>query len=461
VFSDVETAKRAGRTEFGNMIAYLREHSRCRTVLVEKTDRLYRNIKDWVILDDIDLEIHFVKENKILSMDSNSSEKFLHGIRVLMAKNFLDNLSEETSKGMLEKARQGIWPSVAPVGYLNTLCTSGKKIIVPDPERSEMIRHLFEWYADGDISLKELAKKARETGLCHKGKGTPLTPSSIHRVITNRLYYGDIEWSGMVFQGKHKPLISRQLWQRVQERLTSRYHSKVRRVKYDFAYSRLIKCSHCGCSLVAERKKEGRLVYYHCSGYKGNCGEPYVREEELDRQFFVYLDALYFDEEVMEYVRGKLLQSRGDKRRFHREALNRLREEEKKLQSRLDLIYEDKLNGTINADLFQRKADECMKKLDQVASAIEHHSEISTEDIDKSIDLLELARSARELYMERSGAERRRLLKILLSNCTWGNGKLVAEFNQPFDMLAATNTLWKEKKASGGEDISISEIWYP
>ena len=89
-------------------------HPTCRVLLVEKTDRLYRNLKDWVTLDEIDLEIHLVKENVVLSRDSRSSEKFMHGIKVLMAKNYIDNLSEETRKGMLEKAEQGIWPTYAP-----------------------------------------------------------------------------------------------------------------------------------------------------------------------------------------------------------------------------------------------------------------------------------------------------------------------------------------------------------
>ena len=98
-FSDVETAKQAGRAGFTEMVTFLRRSS-CRIVLVEKTDRLYRNLKDWVTLDDLDLEIHFVKENVVLSRDSRSSEKFIHGIKVLMAKNYIDNLSEETKKGM-------------------------------------------------------------------------------------------------------------------------------------------------------------------------------------------------------------------------------------------------------------------------------------------------------------------------------------------------------------------------
>ena len=100
-FEDIETAKRAGRVAFSEMVEFLQEPAESRPVLlVEKTDRLYRNIKDWVTIADLDLEVHLVKEGVILSENSRSSEKFMHGIRVLMAKNYIDNLSEEVRKGM-------------------------------------------------------------------------------------------------------------------------------------------------------------------------------------------------------------------------------------------------------------------------------------------------------------------------------------------------------------------------
>jgi site-specific DNA recombinase len=118
-YVDVETAKQSGRTAFGEMVAYLKAHSAVRVILVEKTDRLYRNLKDWVTVDDLEVEIHFPKEGVVLSQESRSSEKFMHGVKVLMAKNYVDNLSEETRKGMLEKAEQGLWPSFAPLGYRN------------------------------------------------------------------------------------------------------------------------------------------------------------------------------------------------------------------------------------------------------------------------------------------------------------------------------------------------------
>ena len=172
-FVDVETAKAAGRSGFGEMIALLRKMKNCRTLLVEKTDRLYRNFRDYVTVEELGLEVHFVKEGVVLAPDSRSAEKFTHGIRVLMAKNGIDNLSEETRKGMLEKARQGIWPSYAPLGYRNVDGANGKRTVVPDPNLAPAIRQLYERYTTGKYSLKQLAGMARADGLAYRKSGGP------------------------------------------------------------------------------------------------------------------------------------------------------------------------------------------------------------------------------------------------------------------------------------------------
>jgi DNA invertase Pin-like site-specific DNA recombinase len=147
-FVDVETAKAAGRTGFGEMIAFLKKNTTCRIILVEKTDRLYRNFRDYVTIDELGVDIYLVKENAILSSNSRSSEKFMHGVKVLMAKNYIDNLSEETRKGMLEKARQGIWPSYAPLGYMNVVGRDGNQSYIEEGIRLLDLAHrahrLFE-----------------------------------------------------------------------------------------------------------------------------------------------------------------------------------------------------------------------------------------------------------------------------------------------------------------------------
>src|SRR5580693_7358210 len=284
-YVDVETAKQTGRSAFGEMVAYLKAHPTVRVMLVEKTDRLYRNLKDWVTVDELDVEIHFPKEGVVLSRESRSSEKFMHGIKVLMAKNYIDNLSEEARKGMQEKAEQGIWPTVAPLGYRNVTGADGKKIITSDPAVAPIVAKLFEWYSTGQHSLKEAARMARDAGLVYRKSGAKVPVSTVHSILRNRLYAGWFEWNGKLIQGRHEALVPIELWERVQGVLDGRFAKKGKRGRHDFAFSGLIACHACGCAVVGEIKKE-KYVYYHCTGYADKCqGNPascrckYVREE--------------------------------------------------------------------------------------------------------------------------------------------------------------------------------------
>jgi DNA invertase Pin-like site-specific DNA recombinase len=118
-FIDVETAKVAGRKQFDRMVQSLSRNKHCRTVLVEKTDRLYRNFRDAVTLEDLDVEVHLVKEGQIISKDARSQAKLIHGMQLVLARNYVENLREEVKKGMREKAEQGIYPGRAPYGYRN------------------------------------------------------------------------------------------------------------------------------------------------------------------------------------------------------------------------------------------------------------------------------------------------------------------------------------------------------
>jgi site-specific DNA recombinase len=354
-YVDVETAKHTGRAAFGEMVAYLKAHSSVRVMLVEKTDRLYRNLKDWVTVDELDAEIHLPKEGVVLSRESRSSEKFMHGIKVLMAKNYIDNLSEEARKGMQEKAEQGIWPTKTPLGYRNITGTNGKKVIEPDPAIAPLVARLFESYAMGALSLKDAARQARASGLAYPRTGAPVPVSTVHTILRNRLYSGDFDWNGKRFAGNHTPIVSRDLWEQVQDVLDGRHARKNRRSKHDFAFSGLITCGHCGCALVGEIKKQ-RYVYYHCTGFRGKCPEPYVREEVIERQFAAVLGKMNFDDEVLGWVREALVQSHADEKREHEAAIGRLQAEYNRLQARIDTMYVDKIDGRIDGAFFDRMA---------------------------------------------------------------------------------------------------------
>ena len=324
-YVDVETAKQTGRAAFGEMVTHLKAHPAVRVMLVEKTDRLYRNLKDWVTVDELEVEIHFPKEGVVLSRDSRSSEKFMHGIKVLMAKNYIDNLSEETRKGMTEKAEQGLWPSNAPLGYKNVTRPDGKKTIVPDERVATIIRSMFEWYARGDISIREATKKARAAGLVFRRSGGRIPGSTVAKILRNRIYTGRFDWDGKTYDGQHEALVSTDLWERVQDVVDGRVGRKARTRRRDFAFSGLIECAACGCSIVGEIKKE-RYVYYHCTGYADKCrGNPaacrrkHMREEALEQQFTDLLGRLHFDDDVLEWVRDALHASHAEERREHDE----------------------------------------------------------------------------------------------------------------------------------------------
>ncbi len=458
-FVDAETAKSAGRTSFGEMVAFFRSNADThRILLVEKTDRLHRNFRDYVTIDELGLDIHLVKEGSVLSPDARSSEKMIHGIKVVMAKHYCDNLSEETKKGMKEKAEQGGWPGRAPLGYLNAEDENKKKVLEPDPDKAPMIRNLFEWYASGSYSTRDAAKKMRDDGLRFpKSKG--LVPkSTIHQMLRNPIYMGDFIWKGKRYKGIHEPLVSAELWQRVQDILEGRFGKRARKTKHDFAFSRLIQCGHCGGGMVGEIKK-GKYVYYHCTGYKGKCDEPYTRQEVLEEKFGEVLRGLTFDKEILAWVTQALRESHVDEKKCHNEAIARLQAEYTRLQDRIDTAYEDKLDGRIDAAYFDKRSGEWRDEQARLRAAMATHESANQTYLEEGVTLLELAHRAHELFQKQEPKEKRRLLDFVLSNSSWANGELSVTYRQPFDIIAEATARNDEEATVIGDPLVNTEIW--
>ena len=210
--------------------------------------------------------------------------------------------------------------------------------------------------------------------------------------------------------------------------------------------------------MVGELKKQ-RYVYYHCTGYKGKCPEPYVREEVLEQQFSELLDRLSFDAEVLDWVRDALTQSHEDERRAHDGAIERLQAEYTRLQNRLDGMYVDKLDGRIDTASFDRMAATWRAEQADCRRLIEQHETANQSYMAEGVRLLELARNARRLFEKQEAREKRRLLDFLVSNCSWKDGQLTAEFRQPFDSLAATAMAAATAAAEGRPESAKNEIW--
>ena len=450
-FVDVETAKQSGRTNFEEMIRYLKKHRDIKAILVEKTDRLYRNFRDWVTLDEFEVELHLVKEGTVISRDSRSSEKFVHAIKVVMAKNYIDNLSEEARKGMAEKAQQGFWPTSAPMGYLNTRSAEGKKIIEVDTTRAPIVRKLFEWYVTGNYSIGQLRQMARAEGLVSRVTSGPVGIAQIHNILRNRLYTGEYEWNGCVIKGRHEPIVSYDLWERVQLRLEDRGNRKTRRGPRGFAFSGLMTCGHCGCAMVGEMKK-GKYIYYHCTGYKQKCPDTYVREEAVAEKFSGLLARLRFDEQVHQWIVKGLHASLEDERKEHDAAVGRLQAEHDRLSQRLRAIYIDKVDGRLDPITYDDISSDWRKQQDRCLREIAAHQAAERSYMDEGVALLTLAKDVQAAFDKRPVSDKRKLLNFVLSNSVWKSGELIAHFRKPFDLIVEMGTADPHAEDGGSPD---------
>ena len=108
--------------------------------------------------------------------------------------------------------------------------------------------------------------------------------ATVHKILSSRIYSGDFDWKGKTYKGTYEPLVTRELWQWVQDALAGHRGTRIRKAKHDFPFSGLISCGHCGCALVGDIKK-GKYVYYRCSGFKGKEGRDLILDAPHPRQF--------------------------------------------------------------------------------------------------------------------------------------------------------------------------------
>jgi hypothetical protein len=383
-------------------------------------------------------------------------------VRRLLAKyGYPPDLAEGATQLVLRQAELS-----TELGYRNVTGPDGQARSSPSIPRSRRSSpSCSSGTRPASIALKEVAKKARAAGLVYKKSGAPVPTSTVHSILRNRLYTGWFEWNGKLYQGKHEPLVSVEAWERVQGVMDGRNASKHRRMTHDFAFSGLIACARCGCSVVGEIKKQ-KYIYYHCTGYADKCrGEPascrrkYVREEVLEQQFTAMLGQLRFDDEVLEWVREALHASHADERHEHEEAIKRLQAEHRRLGERISAMYVDKLDGKIGGDFFDKMAGEWREEQRRLQRDIDRHEEAEQSYMDEGMRILELARNAQALFERQPAREKRRLLNFVLSNCSWEDGEVVATFRQPFDLLAETTAIAARSSAGNSGNSSKNEIW--
>src|SRR3989339_168763 len=277
VFVEKQSAKIPGRPIFNEMLERM-ERGEASGILAWHPDRLARNSVDGgKIIYLVDTEI--IKDLKFSTFwfDPTPQGKFMLSIAFSQSKYYVDNLSENIKRGHRQKLKDGIWPQNAPVGYLND---SDKKVIIPDPERSPYIVRAFEAYASGKYTLRQVRDMVNELGLRSR-KEQELSISNIHNMLKNPIFCGLLRYNGEIHEGKHEPIISKKLFDSVQEVMNrkSKPHSKGLK---PYIYRGFFRCGECGCFITTEQQKGHH--YLRCTKRKNPCTQKYVREELITSQ---------------------------------------------------------------------------------------------------------------------------------------------------------------------------------
>ncbi len=160
---------------------------------------------------------------------------------------------------------------MSPIGYVNE---KGKGL-VPHPELSILVKKTFEAYATGNFTLRQLRDKFNELGLKRKS-GRELAVSNYQKLLKNPIYTGLMLYNGEIHEGKHEPIITKKLFDSVQEVMMrkSKPHSKGLK---PFLYRGFFHCGECGCFITTETQKGHN--YLRCTKRKNPCSQKYTREE--------------------------------------------------------------------------------------------------------------------------------------------------------------------------------------
>jgi len=426
-FEEQLTAAKKGRPLFNRMLKGLRRGDAV-GVIIHKIDRGARNLKDWADLGeliDAGVSVHFANES--LDMLSRGG-RLSADIQAVVAADYVRNLREETKKGLYGRLKQGLYPFRAPIGYVDT---GRGKVKTIDPIRGPLIRAAFELYSTGRFTLETLRHELGRRGLRNRDCGT-ITVNGLSTVLNNPFYIGliRIRARSESYNGKHAPLVSVELWRRVQDRLTSRF--PVRLLKHDFTLRGLFRCALCQRHLIGELQK-GR-VYYRC--HTMQCPTRSFREDILEHALFetwpILADGDEWRQRLADHLDFVLAQEAGD--RVDHAAQGRL--QLAGLKRRHSRLIDAFLDGSLDKERFEMRKHTLLEE-ERLLEESQSRKEPETSTVrDFLLNTLELASRAQQSYGLANAAEKREMVISLSSNRAVSGNEVHVEPYFPLSVIA-------------------------
>jgi DNA invertase Pin-like site-specific DNA recombinase len=351
-----QTAKKPGRPLFAEMLKKL-EAGEAGGILAWHPDRLARNSVDGgQIIYLVDTGV--IQELKFPTFwfDPTPQGKFMLSIAFGQSKYYVDNLSENIKRGHRQKLKNGLWPQMAPLGYLNNKET---KMIYVDKEKSPFIKKAFEAYATGNYTLKNLRKIINGLGLVGK-KGKMLSVSNYQYFLQNPFYYGLIRYGGEFYEGKHKSIISKKLFDEVQEVMKKKSKpQKAEKMKF-FLYRGFFKCGECGFTITADKKikKSGKeYIYYYCTKKNPHhkCTQNvFTREEKISSQISEEIKKVSLPDDCADWMINELKKEKIQSSKSSDFFVQKLQKELSKLDEKLEKLMNAYLESVLNITEYQK-----------------------------------------------------------------------------------------------------------
>jgi DNA invertase Pin-like site-specific DNA recombinase len=429
-FEERKTAAKAGRPEFARMMKLLRG-GKAHGVVIHKIDRSTRNYRDWADIDELiegGIDVFFANEDVDLR---SRGGRLAADIQMVVAVDYIRNLREEALKGIHGRLKQGILPHGAPIGYLDRGAGQPKVI---DPERGPIIRRLFEEYATGRATLRDLTVDAERLGLRNRN-GKALRLTQIQKMVRNAFYSGVIVSKRHgVFRGAHEALIKPALFDRVQAVLDGKL---VRRTKrFAFPFRRLIHCRTCRRSLVGSERKG--FTYYRCQ--VPECPTTSLREDVLDRNFRETLHSITLSDQVVAVLENEILRRLAADGEIAAARRLLLEQTLGSIEARLNKLTDLLIDGNIDPRAHDEKRAHLLidrARIEQELSS----SSAGTTDAKERIDrVLELVRSASSMYERADGDQKRDLITAVIEDCTASGKEIAVVLQEPFAAIARRQT---------------------
>ncbi|MCY2932480.1 MAG: recombinase family protein [Planctomycetota bacterium] len=444
-FAVAESAKRgAERIAFNEMMDWVRRNAKKEKIggiLSHKLDRVCRNIRDAVRLQELDDTIGV----KLLFVDNEfgpgAAGALSFNVMAAVAQYYSDNLRSEVLKGKNEKILQGWLPCGAPYGYMN--CDDHDEPIKPDPEQSKVVIRIFELYAKGTWTFNMIADRIFQEGLVYRPSMPKLSRTAISYIVNNRFYLGEINWHRQTFPGKHRPLITHRLFQACQEALAGKNRRTRDTITSPLAGG-LFRCSHCGHGITAElirrRLRRGGVrehLYYRCANNNPGADHPKVRWRAEDIEGAVYKDlaAMKLNPEEAAWFRQTLAQAFSDVAQTQERRRQALLKRRGELTGAKDRLLSAFLNGAVEEVTFQTKNLELKAQLGEVEEALHRCNDVDIAGGDKSLALFDWSQQAAEVWEGSNADQKREILVGISLNRMLSDATICVQKRKPFDLL--------------------------